>query len=64
MKYQIEFRYFDNDTKKYVVIDRSTPHSHKGVLISSKGLDINSKGKAQQVIGSVSGQQQREQPHT
>lgn len=29
MKYQIEFRYFDNDTKKYVVIDRSTPHSHK-----------------------------------
>jgi hypothetical protein len=22
MKYQIEFRYFDNDTKKYVVIDR------------------------------------------
>lgn len=50
MKYQIEFRYFDNDTKKYVVIDR--------------GLDINSKGKAQQVIGSVSGQQQREQPHT
>lgn len=60
MKYQIEFRHFDYDTNDYIVIDRSTPHSHKWCTDFLKRSGYNLKGKgATSLIGMGYGQQQR-----
>lgn len=53
MKYQIEFRYFDNDTKKYVVIDRSTPHSHNWCtdFLKRSGYKLKGQGATSHWVG-------------